>query len=425
MSTTITRQKLLNAFADKPDVADRLARAIDGLGKGRGKDDGTLSATEVKAALALAKGDGFEAAQLRDGFSRLFGPAWQAELARDKAFKQKVGIELGAQSITNRDLLGDLTPLCKDPELAVRDATTPGYAKAAEFVARQLKDAGVQPLGDKVDGRPSYFQAFQWEERFTPGRISQSSNVVGMIPGKGKEPRQAIVVIAHMDNLSGAEKDYYRRREGTDLTRYEGANDNAASVAALLEIARGLKQTGGLERDVVFVVPSAEEEGLKGTEAFVKAPPVPLERMVGCVNLEMIGRNGLDEILVFGGRSELEAQRNPLYGRAMHVGQEAGTPFKPGAQNDDGQGWFERSDHLVLANAGIPSVMFHGRAAPGNYHTPNDTLENLNLDKVRVVAQDALRLVCDLGNDPKPAEKKGPAAAVLNPYQGRVWPGPG
>jgi Zn-dependent M28 family amino/carboxypeptidase len=195
------------------------------------------------------------------------------------------------------------------------------------------------------------------------------------------------------------------------------------SVTALLEIAQGVKAAGGTDKDILFVVPSAEEEGLKGSEAFVKAPPVPLERIVGCVNFEMLGQNAIDEMLVFGGKTGSEAQKNPLYGRALRVGAEAGTPLKPGAPNDDGQGWFERSDHLVFANSGIPSVMFHGRAAPGTYHTDDDTLESLDLDKVRLFARDALRLVCDLGNDQKAQEKKGTAAAVVNPYQGRVWPG--
>lgn len=308
--------------------------------------------------------------------------------------------------------------------MRAREASSPGYTKAAQFVADELKKAGVKPLGDSAGGAPSNFQAFRWDDRFAPGTIGKSSNVVGVLPGKGKAPREAVLVIAHLDNLSRAEKDWYARNEGRQLGKYEGANDNTASVAALLEVARGLQAAGGSERDVIFLVPSAEEDGLKGTEAFVKAPPVPLDRIIGAVNMEMIGRNATSELLLYGGPTTAEAESNPLYARANKIAQGTGTTVKPGPENDDGERWYDRSDHLVTQNAGIPSIMFHGRTTAGNYHTADDTVENLNMEKVRVVGQQVLRVVRDLANDERPAERRGPAKPVVNPFPGRVWPGP-
>lgn len=397
---------------------------IDGLGK----KDGVLREQEIARVLAMVRQMGVGYDGLRTGFAKLLGNDFLAEVRTPADVNERVGTELGARAIDDADLRRELWALCKDPVLSVREASTPAYSRAAEWVARELSKHGVVPLGDGVEGGKTFFQAFRYEDRYAKdpnGRpqISRSSNVVGYLPGTGKVPREAVVVVAHLDNLSHAEKDWYRRTEGEDLTHYEGANDNAAAVAALLEIADGLRAAGPSTRDVIFFVPSAEEDGLKGTEAFMLAPPVPLDRVVGVVNLEMIGRNATSELLLYGGESENEAKLNPLYGRAEKVAAQAGIQVKPGPANDDGEGWYRRSDHLIFANAGIPAIMFHGRTASGNYHTADDTLENLNLEKVRVTGQLALRVVRDLANDADAKEKRGTPRPTLNTYPGRVWPG--
>lgn len=412
-------QDFLRAFPNQPEVARKLAGAIDAGQRG----DGDLSDAELKAAIASLRADGFAAGALKAGFQELFGRDLATAPPSVRAFGAEVRTELAAKGISQQDLLFDLRVLSKDPTMAVREAGSPEYLKAAQWVADQLRAAGVEPMGDSGPSAPSFFQKFKWEERFAPSRVSSSVNVVGRIPGKGPEPREAVLIIAHLDNLSKAEKADYLRRDGRDLRVYEGANDNTASVAALLETVRALKEAGPTNRDIIVLVPSAEEDGLKGTEAFVKGAPVPLDRIVGAVNLEMIGQNSTSELLLYGGQSETEASSNPLYSRAKRVAEASGAQVKPGHLNDDGEGWYGRSDHLVTANAGIPSVMFHGRTASGNYHTSDDTVENLNLEKVEVVSRQVLRLVRDLANDPQAAERRGPARATLNPYPGQVWPG--
>lgn len=420
--TAITREAFIKAFAAQPAAAEKLARAIDALGAGKSRDDGQLTTAEIRAALRRARDDGFQGEALKEGFETLFGKDFLTG-ATPAGFQQTVRTQQAVYTITDQDLLADLRTLSKDPRYAVRDAASAEYEAAAKWVAGELEKAGAKPLGDGSGEGRSFLQKFRWEDRFRRGTVSKSSNVVGVLPGKGKEPRQAVLVIAHLDNISAAERADYTRREGRQFPSYEGANDNTASVAALLEVARALPSAGKTDKDIIFLVPSAEEDGLKGTEAFVKAPPVPLDNIVGAVNLEMIGRNTTDQLLVYGGATDSEAQGNPLYRRAMNVAAQSGTTVRPGLQNDDGEDWYHRSDHLVTQNAGIPSVMFHGRTAPGNYHTADDTVERLNLEKVRVVAQQVLRLVSDLGNDTQSAERRGPPKASLNHFPGRVWAG--
>jgi Zn-dependent M28 family amino/carboxypeptidase len=213
------------------------------------------------------------------------------------------------------------------------------------------------------------------------------------------------------------------------MSNYEGANDNTSCVAAVLEMAQAIQESGPCQRDVIVLIPSAEEDGLKGTEAFCMAPPVQLDRVIGAVNLEMIGRNVTGELLCFGGGNNREAEGNPLYQRSMRLAKESGTTLKPGHQFDDGEGWWNRSDHRVTANLGIPSIMLHGRATPDSYHTNKDTLEALNVEKIRVTARHLFRVVRDLANDPKPVEKRGSSNRLwsgnLSGYPGKVWPGGG
>jgi hypothetical protein len=334
----------------------------------------------------------------------------------------KLALERALRSITADKLRADLVKLCKDPAFESREVGTPGYELATRWVAGELKAAGVGPCGDIKNGARTYFDAFSWAERFAPFNKTRSENVVGIVRGNGPEPRQAVLVIAHLDNLSAAEKRDYTLREGRTFSKYEGANDNAAAVAAALEVAKAAAAMGGLSRDVVFLFPSAEEDGLKGTEAFVRRPPLPLDRFVGVVNLEMIGQNDVSELLVYGGGTPQKARDNALYRRALKVAEDASITLKEGLANDDGERWYDRSDHAVTARAGIPSIMIHGRTDSGHYHTDQDDLEHLNMAKVETVARLVLRIVCDLANDPAPVEKRGAPDPVLNAYPGEVWP---
>jgi hypothetical protein len=414
MPTSIIRTELLQAFPEARGVANRLAARVDGPGQ----TDGVLSEAELEETLALARED----EGVRRDLEALLGEDALEVIPDAAELADRVSTERAAQTVTEDELRADLEVLCKDPVIHLREASDPSYRAAAEWAAKQLEAIGAKPLGDRVGGKQTFLQDFTWEDRYARGTVSRSSNVVGVLPGTGPEPREAVVVIGHLDNLSAAEKRWYLESEGRDLSHYEGANDNAAAVASALEIARGLAQTGGHRRDVIFLLPSAEEEGLKGTEAFVKNPPVPLDRIVGAVNLEMIGANTLEEILLYGGATGQAARENPLYERAMKIGERSGVGLKAGLKNDDGEDWYRRSDHWVTAAAGIPSVMFHGRAIPNTYHQASDTLENLNLPKIKRVTQQALKVVRDLATDPDPRERLGPAAVSLNHFPGEVWP---
>src|SRR5207237_6796070 len=71
---------------------------------------------------------------------------------------------------------------------------------------------------------------------------------------------------------------------------YNGADDDASGVTAVLELARVLGAGARPRRTVYFVTFGSEERGGYGAQYFLAHPPVPLEHIVANLEFEMIGR---------------------------------------------------------------------------------------------------------------------------------------
>src|SRR5690606_34250840 len=72
-----------------------------------------------------------------------------------------------------------------------------------------------------------------------------------------------------------------------------GADDNASGSIGVIEIAEEMAQKGSM-RPILFLLYTAEEMGLIGSEYFVLNPPVPLSQIKVNVNLDMISRSDGD-----------------------------------------------------------------------------------------------------------------------------------
>lgn len=128
---------------------------------------------------------------------------------------------------------------------------------------------------------------FIQEDRHAP-------NVIGFLPGKDPERKsQYILIGAHLDHLG----------VGLDGSIYNGADDNAASVAVILELARTLHQEGfSPDRTIVFITWAGEELGLVGSRFYTKHPLYPLEKTAIYINMDMVGTG--DKDLYVGGMWE-------------------------------------------------------------------------------------------------------------------------
>ncbi|NJO89761.1 MAG: M20/M25/M40 family metallo-hydrolase [Chloroflexia bacterium] len=91
------------------------------------------------------------------------------------------------------------------------------------------------------------------------------------------------------------------RRPDT-LAVHNGADDNASGVASILEIAENLiSQSKKLKRSVLFIAFGAEEEGLLGSQYFVKHPLIDLKQIKAMLNFDMVGRLDNKSGITFGG----------------------------------------------------------------------------------------------------------------------------
>ena len=175
-------------------------------------------------------------------------------------------------------------------------------------------------------------------------RNTVSYNVVGRVPGS-KRPDEAFVYTAHWDHLGKTAN----AKPGEDAI-FNGAQDNATGVSALIELGRAFAATKPApERSLMFVAVTAEESGLLGSEYFAAHPPIPVAQMVGGLNMDNLYSVGKTrDITVIGfGKSELEDDLRAAAAKQGRVPVQEPSPEK---------GFYYRSDHFNLAKAGVPML---------------------------------------------------------------------
>ncbi|MFT3997707.1 MAG: M28 family peptidase [Asticcacaulis sp.] len=192
-------------------------------------------------------------------------------------------------------------------------------------------------------------------------------NAIGYL--KGSDPAAGTILItAHLDHLGV--------RNGVIMP---GANDDASGVAAVLELARALTTGERPKRSVLFVCYGAEEAGLLGSAYFGAHPPVPLKDIVANLEIEMIGAQDpklpKGTMMITGWERSNFAEA--LKSRGALIAKD---PYPE-------QHFFERSDNYSLALQGIVAHTVSGWATIPTYHSPEDTLANIDLPYMTAAIQ--------------------------------------
>jgi hypothetical protein len=262
------------------------------------------------------------------------------------------------------------------PPLAGREAGTSGEAAAGDSLRTWLAAIGL---------RPAF--AGQWSQPFALRGDSlggrQSSNVAGVVPGRGALASRWIVLGAHLDHL-GLTGD----SAAAAGTYYPGANDNAVGVAALVAAAAQLAaaKDAGDRRGVLVVGFAAEEVGLQGSAWLCEHLPVAHDSVEAMINLDAIG-------VLTDGR--------------LHVGGVGTSPPLAALVNDAAgdlplttsrTGW-SGGDHVSFLLAKIPSVALFGGPYP-EFNTTGDSLGVIHFDDLARVSAFAARLTDGLRRYP-------------------------
>ncbi len=175
----------------------------------------------------------------------------------------------------------------------------------------------------------------------------EAPNVVAILPGRDPKLRDEYVVFsAHWDHFGVGAPD----KKGDMI--YNGALDNATGVASVLEIARALSNLPTAEkprRSILFLIPTAEEQGLLGSEWYSRHPLVPLTKTAADVNLDSMNILGPTNDFV-----PLGAERSSLKAVVEAIARERGLRISLDPRPE--QGSFYRSDHFPFAKVGVPSI---------------------------------------------------------------------
>jgi Zn-dependent M28 family amino/carboxypeptidase len=262
----------------------------------------------------------------------------------------------------------------------------PGYGiKASAYVspkaAATLFEGAARSLEQLLDevekpgSRPAGFPLTRTAKLTVNTRVRryESPDVIGMIEGSDPTLKNEFVVLmAHADHIGISVG-------GTGDRINNGALDNAAGVATLLEVARAVT-TGGQrpKRSLLVVANTAEEKGLLGAEYLAHYPPVPIDRIVAAVDMDMpLLLYDFTNVVAYGGTHSTVEKAFRAAGAEMNVALSA-DPMPE-------QAIFVRSDHYSMAKAGVPAVMLATGMANGGeaawssflqtvYHHPGDDL---------------------------------------------------
>jgi Zn-dependent M28 family amino/carboxypeptidase len=253
-----------------------------------------------------------------------------------------------------------------------RATGTSGMIKAADFISDEMKVIGLSP----VAGNHEYMQMFPV---FIKGQNSFGYNVMGALQGDSLKD-EIVIISAHYDHIGlepGNNKD----------SVYNGANDDASGVAAVLFLAAELKKIK-LQRTVVFIAFSGEEIGLSGSEYLVST--LDVKKIIAVFNFEMLGRGNsafltgsrfgtVQEIL----NNQLFTQNPALYGKRFFKNE----PY----QN---QSLFSRSDNYSFALKGIPAhTIMVTPDYDQHYHKLTDEAETLDYELMAKIATASLTAI--------------------------------
>ena len=256
-------------------------------------------------------------------------------------------------------VMTDLGILAHD-SMGGRVAATASGARARRFLLAEFQRIGLQPVGASLEHSFTYSG-----RRDTTTRTGV--NVVGMIRGT-ERPDHYIVVSAHYDHVAGPAVN------GDSI--YNGADDDASGTAAVLEFARWFKANPP-KTSMIFALFDAEESGLRGSRAWVQAPPVPLESIDVAMTMDMVGHNA-ENLLVAAGTNPWPVLK-PYVERVVA----AGAPVRIRYGNDTpdlppGDEWLSRTDAGPFHVAKVPALLFSVDDHP-DYHKPSDEVRTITV----------------------------------------------
>jgi hypothetical protein len=206
--------------------------------------------------------------------------------------------------------------------------------------------------------------AFEYKQTITEQPLK---NVVGVLPGKSKKD-ELVIFSGHYDHLGIRQPN----KDGDSI--FNGANDDAAGITAVIMLANYFAAKKDNERTLIFAAFTAEESGGYGSRYF--SQQYDPAKVMAMFNIEMIGTEskwGTNSAFITG------YERTDM-GKILEKNLE-GTNFKFYPDPYPQQQLFFRSDNATLARLGVPAHTISTSKMDSEkfYHTQDDEIETLDM----------------------------------------------
>ena len=214
------------------------------------------------------------------------------------------------------------------------------------------------------------------------GATTHIVNIIAQLPGTAPGPADAVLLAAHYDSVAAG----------------PGAGDDGAGVAALLEVARALKRGPPLKRSVVLLLDDGEEAGLLGAKVFMRQHPLA-KRIGVAINVEARGSSGASLMFEMS-RGNIALVRALARGLSRPSTSSLFSAVYERLPND--------TDLTVFRRWGVAGFNFGFIDNVAHYHTPLDTLANLDEASLQHQGQNALQMVRSLAAGDVPLARAEP-----------------
>ena len=271
---------------------------------------------------------------------------------------------LFSQSINESIVKKHIYTLAND-SMQGRKAGTEGIEKAAKYIEGQFKKIGLEYFNNN-----SFRQTFKYKNKRSRNQEELNLfNVIGFLEGNEKKD-EIVVISAHYDHLG-------MKSTGSGDLIFNGANDNATGVAAVLTLAEYFKSKNNNSRSILFIAFTAEEMGLVGSNYFGKT--ISPESIVAGINIEMIGKES-----PFGPNTAwLTGFQRSNFGKIIQKNLSS-SEFKIYPDPFISYRLFFRSDNASFARLGIPAHTFSTSPMDKDldYHKVSDEASTLNIKTI-------------------------------------------
>lgn len=167
-----------------------------------------------------------------------------------------------------------------------------------------------------------------------------------------------------------------------------GAGDDMAAVATLLENANQLAQAPAIKNDIIFLFTDGEELGMIGATAFAKHHAL-IDKVGLVANFEARGSSGPSVLFETGDTS----------GDAIaHFVKFSTTPSGSSLFAEVYGRMPNNTDFTIFKDMGLNGFNFAFTGSPRHYHSPFDTIENLNKNSLQHQGQNQLDIIRAFGD---------------------------